>query len=318
MLRRGQALTIENQQISARQAAPLLAKLAETFEVVLTHGNGPQVGQLALERSATFDMLGAESQGQIGHILASALEGAGIRTAAVLSQVLVSEEDPAFNDPTKFVGGIMTEAEAKSKAQTLGWEVKADGRGGAYRRVVPSPKPLEIRQLDAVKALLDAKFPMVIACGGGGIPVKKSADGALVGIEAVIDKDLCGALLARSVGADGLVILTDGGGIWENFGRPNAREMRRATPQYLKDSKAGAGFPGSMGPKVQACLDFLDKSPNPRAWACIADLNDAAGILTGEAGTVIAKYGFAPAAEAEGVEWRTTTHTHNDNPVSAK
>jgi len=299
LLRRGQKLNIENQQVSAQKAAPLLREIAEEHEVVLTHGNGPQVGQLALERSASFDVLGAESQGQIGIILASALSGVGVRSAAVLTQVLVdSENDPAFQDPSKFVGPIYTHQEAHGLAKSLGWTVKPDGEH--YRRVVPSPKPLEIVQLSAVKSLLDAGGgTMVIACGGGGVPVRELPGGFLEGVEAVIDKDMCGALLAKGIQADGYIILTDGGGIWNDFGKPHGREMSEASPKYLLDTNAGSKFPGSMGPKIEAAIKFVAESGGG-AWAAIGDLDDAGKILSGEAGTRIS----LDAGGAEGVKWR--------------
>jgi len=299
LLRRGQELTLENQRISAAKCAPQIAKLAQSdFQVVLTHGNGPQVGQLALERTAPFDLLGAESQGQIGYVLSLALQASGLQTATVMTQVLVDEGDPAFEDPTKFIGPVYSHQEAQSLAKELGWTVKADG--DECRRVVPSPRPLEIVQLSAIEALLDADYPMVIACGGGGIPVRKGERGVLEGVEAVIDKDMCSSLLARELSADGLILLTDGGGIWKDFNKPEAMEMKRASPQYLTDlsAKEPWQFPaGSMGPKIDACIDFITKSASPQAWAAIGDLNDAGAIISGEAGTIITN-------DVDGVEWR--------------
>lgn len=299
LIRRGERLTIENQLKAARNdAAPMLKKLMETCNLVLTHGNGPQVGELALERSAaTFDVLGAESQGQIGYVFAQAMAGVDVMAAAILTQVVVDPSDPAFVNPMKFVGPVYGAMEAKALQESLGWNVKPDGE--YFRRVVASPPPTKIMQIDAVRALLDVQKPngpLPIICGGGGVPVAKMGSsfanisaGSYEGLEAVIDKDRCGALLARELGADGFIILTDGGGIWENFGKPNAREMKLASVSYLRGTKAGAKFPGSMGPKVEAAIDFVEKSSKPGVWASIGDLKDAADIVKSMEGTRIMK-----------------------------
>jgi len=279
----------------------------ETHEVVLTHGNGPQVGELALERAAaTFDVLGAESQGQIGYIFGQAMAGVGVTAVPIITQVAVNPSDPAFENPTKYVGPVYGMKEAEALSKTFGWSIKADGE--YFRRVVPSPPPLKILQIEAVEAILGiqtSEGPLPIICGGGGVPVTRMGNafanipaGSIEGIEAVIDKDMCGALLATSIEAEGYVILTDGGGIFENFGKPNAREMERVSTAYLQDTKAGAKFPGSMGPKVQAAIKFVEESANPGAFAAIGDLNDAEDILSNKAGTLIVK-------EVEGgVVWR--------------
>jgi len=247
-------------QKAAAEMAPTLAAIAKDNELVLTHGNGPQVGELALERAAaTFDVLGAESMGQIGYVLAQAMQSVGCTAVPILTQVVVDQYSDAFKDPTKFVGPIYGSIEAQALAQSLGWKVKPDGE--YFRRVVPSPPPLEILQIDAIKILLQhSPGTLPIACGGGGIPVARlpSNPTTLMGVEAVIDKDACGAKLAQEIGADGFIILTDGGGIWENYVKPEAREMMEATPEYLRGTKAGQRFPGSMGPKVNALIDFVD------------------------------------------------------------
>eukprot|EP00931_Biecheleriopsis_adriatica_P074262 TRINITY_DN48362_c0_g1_i1.p1 TRINITY_DN48362_c0_g1~~TRINITY_DN48362_c0_g1_i1.p1 ORF type:complete len:396 (-),score=72.43 TRINITY_DN48362_c0_g1_i1:52-1176(-) len=299
LIRRGERLTIENQLKAARNdAAPMIKSLMAEHAVVLTHGNGPQVGELALERSAaTFDVLGAESQGQIGYIFSQALGGQGITAVPLLTQVIVDPADPAFSDPVKYVGPIYGAKEADALSKSLGWTMKADGE--YFRRVVPSPPPLEILQIDAVKMLLEAQTPsgpLPIVCGGGGVPVTRMGNafanimaGALEGLEAVIDKDRCGALLAREIGADAFLILTDGGGIWKNYGKPDAREMKVASVSYLLGSKAGSKFPGSMGPKIEAAIDFVTNSSDPNAFAAIGDLNDAKDIFDNKAGTIIKK-----------------------------
>lgn len=298
--RRGDRLTIENMLKAAAEMAPTLAELAKDNELVLTHGNGPQVGELALERAAaTFDVLGAESMGQIGYCLAQAMQSVGCTAVPILTQVVVDQYSDAFKDPTKFVGPIYGSVEAQALAQSLGWKVKPDGE--YFRRVVPSPPPLEILQIDAIKTLLDhAPGILPIACGGGGIPVARvpANPKTLQGVEAVIDKDACGSKLANEIDAEGFIILTDGGGIWENFGKPEAREMEEATPEYLKGTKSGQKFPGSMGPKVNALIDFVENSKNPNAWAAVGDLADAAKIVTGEEGTFIRRN------VENGVKWR--------------
>ncbi|CAE7260365.1 arcC [Symbiodinium natans] len=299
LIRRGERLTIENQLKAARNdAAPMLKKLMADHSVVLTHGNGPQVGELALERSAaTFDVLGAESQGQIGYIFSQAMAGVGVSTACLVTQVVVDPTDAAFQNPTKFVGPVYGAKEADALHQSLGWTMKPDGE--YFRRVVSSPKPLEIMQIESIKLLLAAQTPqgpLPIACGGGGVPVVRMGTAyanipshALEGMEAVIDKDRCGALLAQQLDADAFLILTDGGGIWRNFGKPDAKEMKEASIAYLEGTKAGSKFPGSMGPKVAAAIEFVKNSPNPDAFAAIGDLNDAHAIFDNQAGTIIKK-----------------------------
>lgn len=301
--RRGEKLSFENQLSAAMEAAPTLKMLAQQHQVVLTHGNGPQVGALALERkTATFDLLGAESQGQIGLIFSQALGSVGQSAAPIVTQVRVDANDAAFSNPTKYVGPVYTKEEAEELAAKNGWIVKADG--AHYRRVVPSPPPLQIMQLDAVRALLDSECGvppmkmMPIACGGGGAPVRYDDKGALKGVEAVIDKDNCGALLANELDADVFIILTDGGGIWENFNKPSAREMCEVTPEYLLSTKAGKEFPGSMGPKIQAAINFVQRSERSDVYAAIGDLRDTEHILSNAAGTLIKKH------VEGGVRWR--------------
>jgi len=268
----------------------------------LTHGNGPQVGELALERSAaTFDVLGAESVGQIGYVLAQAMASVGTNAVPIVTQVVVDPSDPAFRNPSKFVGPVYGPKEAHALAESLGWTVKPDGE--YFRRVVPSPPPLEILQIDAIKCLMThSPHLLPIACGGGGIPVSRvpSRPSTLQGVEAVIDKDNCGSLLSIELEADGFIILTDGGGIWKNFGKPDAAEMAAVTPEYLLGTKAGAKFPGSMGPKIEAAINFVTKSKDPNAWAAIGDLKDAEKIISGEEGTMIKR----KLDSGESVVWR--------------
>lgn len=300
--RRGERLTIENMLKASADFAPTIVSLARDHQLVLTHGNGPQVGELALERSAaSFDVLGAESMGQIGYILAQALSSAGLTTAPIICQVVVDPQHDAFRDPSKFIGPVYGAKEATALSQSLGWVMKPDGE--YFRRVVPSPPPVEILQVEAIRCLLE-QCPEIlpIACGGGGIPVSRvpSNPQTLQGVEAVIDKDRCGGKLANELDADGYIILTDGGGIWQNFGKPNAREMKLATPEYLLGQKAGKNFPGSMGPKIQAAIDFVQNSKKEGAWAAIGDLRDASKMFTNEEGTLIKK----DVSVSEGVVWR--------------
>jgi len=298
--RRGERLTIENMLKAASEMAPVMADLSKTHELVLTHGNGPQVGELALERAAaTFDVLGAESMGQIGYVLAQAMQSAGVSAVPILTQVVVDQFSEAFKDPTKYVGPIYGSVEAQALQQSLGWTIKPDGE--YFRRVVPSPPPMEILQLGAIKTLLKHNNDVLpIACGGGGVPVARvpACPTTLQGVEAVIDKDACGAKLAVELEADGYIILTDGGGIWENFGKPEAREMEAATPEYLRGTGAGSQFPGSMGPKVNAAIDFVEQSKKSGVWAAIGDLKDAAAIVAGKEGT------FVKEDVKDGVIWR--------------
>lgn len=279
--RRGDRLTIENMLKAAAVMAPTMSELCKKHELVLTHGNGPQVGELALERAAaTFDVLGAESMGQIGYVLAQAMQSVGTTAVPILTQVVVDQFSDAFKDPTKFVGPIYGAVESQALAQSLGWIMKPDGE--YFRRVVPSPLPLEILQIEAIKTLLkECPDVLPIACGGGGVPVARvpANPTTLQGVEAVIDKDACGAKLATEIEADAYIILTDGGGIWENFGKPNAREMTAATPEYLEGTKAGKAFPGSMGPKIQAAIDFVKNSKKAGAFAAIGDLKDTEKII---------------------------------------
>jgi len=237
--------------------------------------------------------------GQIGYVLAQALSSAGCTTAPIICQVVVDPQSEAFRDPSKFVGPIYGAKEATALSQSLGWVMKPDGE--YFRRVVPSPPPQEILQVDAIRTLLEESPNLLpIACGGGGIPVSRipSNPRTLQGVEAVIDKDACGAKLANELDADGYIILTDGGGIWQNFGKPNAREMKMASPEYLLGTKAGKNFPGSMGPKIQAAIDFVTNSKKPGAWAAIGDLKDAGKMFSNEEGTIVKE------DVEEGVVWR--------------
>lgn len=289
LLRRGEPMTAEAQRANAARAAVALAGLVRAgHDLVVTHGNGPQVGLLALQGAAyrpdapdPLDLLGAETEGMIGYLIEQELENAlghDRPVAALLTQVLVDPADPAFARPTKPVGPVYAEAEAKRLATARGWTVAPDG--AAWRRVVPSPKPVEIPDLQVIRLLL-AQGVVVICAGGGGIPVVRRVDGSLSGIEAVIDKDHASALLARNLGADALLMLTDVDGVQEGFGTPAARRIPRLTAAEAARLTLPAG---SMGPKAAAGLAFVAAGGR---LAGIGRMEDAGAILIGAAGTVI-------------------------------
>jgi carbamate kinase len=302
--RRGEKLSYENQLNAAMEAIPSIKSISENHQLILTHGNGPQVGVLASERkNVTFDVLGAESQGQIGYVFSQALGTVGKIAVPIITQVRVDCSDGAFHNPTKYVGAVYDKTEAEYLEKNNRWIMKKDGE--YWRRVVASPSPLQIIQLNAISALLesnDCKPPMKmipIVCGGGGSPIKYDESGAIKGVDAVIDKDYCGALLANEIDADIFIILTDGGGIYENFGKPDQREMAEVTPEYLVNTKAGKNFPGSMGPKIQAVINFVQRSSRDDVYAVIGDLRDTEEILLLNAGTIIKKNVDG------GVKWRS-------------
>lgn len=292
LMQRGQSPDAKLQIENVRKAAVVLARLAKEHELVLTHGNGPQVGVLALESANDdrlsepypFDTLGAETQGMIGYWMLQALQNEmpGREVAALVTQTEVSSDDPAFDNPTKFVGEMYTQAEAEKLAEERGWQVKPDGSG--YRRVVPSPQPAEIVEIKTIKALIEAGST-VICAGGGGIPVVRDEDGRLTGIEAVIDKDSTGRVLAEAVGADAFLVLTDVPAVMTDFGTPQQAEINRSTPQSLRDQNPPAG---SMGPKVGAVASFVE---NTGKMAAIGRLENAVEIIAGQAGTIVTESG---------------------------
>ena len=288
LLRRGEPLTAENQRANIRRAARALGELAKAgHSLVVTHGNGPQVGLLALQAEAgprdgayPLDILGAQSEGMIGYLieqeLGVLLEGRSCAT--LLTQVEVAADDPAFAKPTKPIGPIYDEATARRLAGERGWQVAPDG--ASWRRVVPSPRPLRILEVRVIDLLV--RHDIVVICtGGGGIPVVERADGSLLGVEAVIDKDFASALLARQLGADMLMLLTDVDAVYRGFGTPEARPIRRSSPEELEQLPLP---PGSMGPKVAAAIGFVRETGKP---AAIGRLEDALAILRGESGTRI-------------------------------
>jgi carbamate kinase len=286
LLRRGEPMTPEVQRANVRRAALALAPVALAHEVVVTHGNGPQIGLLALQQVADatadpfpLDVLGAETEGMIGYLIEQELDNAlpdDRPVASLLTRVRVDRRDPAFKNPTKFVGPLCGEAEARALATRHGWAFRKDGE--RWRRVVPSPAPLEIREARVIAMLIERGVTAICA-GGGGIPVIEQADGSEVGVEAVIDKDHASALLARLIGAQALIMLTDVPAVQLGFGTAQARAIRRATPAML----LAHSFPaGSMGPKVAAACGFVEATGG---FAAIGALADVAAILDGRAGT---------------------------------
>jgi carbamate kinase len=271
-----------------RQAAQALAPVVMRNRVVITHGNGPQIGLLALQQVATtaadpfpLDVLGAETEGMIGYLIEQELDNAlpaDKLVASLLTRVLVDRHDPAFQNPTKFIGPQYDRAQADALALRHGWWFRQDGM--RWRRVVSSPKPQAILEARVISLLIEQDVT-VICAGGGGIPVIEQADGSEIGVEAVIDKDHASALLARLIRADGLVMLTDVSAVALEFGTPNARAIRRAAPAML----AELSFPaGSMGPKVEAACSFVQDTGG---FAAIGALAEIAAILNGQAGTRI-------------------------------
>lgn len=287
LLRRGEALDAAAQRANVKIAAEAVAGVAAHHQVVLTHGNGPQVGLLALQNAAypavapyPLDVLDAETEGMVGYLLEQEL-GRHLpreRVATLLTQIVVDPTDLAFTHPTKFVGPLYDEPQAHALTHDRGWAMARDGE--RWRRVVPSPEPVEIVELSTIRLLVDQGVT-VICSGGGGIPVTADGAGGLRGVEAVIDKDLAAALLARGLGADALLLLTDVDGVYQGFGTESARLLRRLTVDQVRAMDLPAG---SMGPKVDACCRFVEQSGGV---AAIGALADAEAVLGGEAGTTI-------------------------------
>jgi len=297
LLRRGEPLTAATQRRNVQRAAVALAPIAAAHQLVITHGNGPQVGLLALQAAAAkpgeaypLDVLDAETEGMIGYLIEQELLNllpAGRRCATLLTQIEVDANDPAFAHPTKPIGPLYGEGEAREVAAARGWRIAPDGAG--YRRVVPSPRPRHICEIGVIE-LLVVEGVTVICAGGGGIPSVRRADGGLVGVEAVIDKDLASALLAREIAAGVLLVLTDVDGVYVGWRTPAQRRIRRTGPAALR---AHTFEPGTMGPKVAAACEFVEGTGGV---AGIGRLEDAGAILAGTAGTIVTR-------EAGEIEW---------------
>lgn len=288
LLRRDQPPTAENQLANIRRAAAQLARVAANHDLVLTHGNGPQVGLLALQAAAyidvdayPLDVLGAQTDGMIGYLLEQELANLLPATRAIttlITRVEVDLQDPAFGHPSKPIGPIYTQAESVHVAAARGWSMAADG--AAFRRVVASPQPLRVLGIQAIRWLLE-RGALVIAAGGG-IPVARHGEGKVLhGVEAVIDKDLCSSLLARELHADVLVIATDVAAIYLDWGKPTQRALGKVTPQELSEHAFAAG---SMGPKVAAAQAFVLATGQR---AVIGSLEQIEEMLAGTAGTQV-------------------------------
>ncbi len=283
MLRRGEAMTPDAQRQNVEGAARALAKIVRAgHQLVVTHGNGPQIGLLAMQTDAwPLDLLGAQTDGMIGYVIEQALENAldhDRPIVTLLTQVIVDAKDPAFRNPTKFVGPVWSQAEARAAARPRGWQIAQDG--DHWRRVVPSPLPVRIPDTKVIRALLDLGA-VVICGGGGGIPVIQHPGGALHGIEAVVDKDRASALLARQIKADALLLLTDVAAVFRDF----ATAQATAIDQMTVTAASALILPdGSMRPKVEAAVDFIRAGGG---FAAIGRLEDALELLTGRAGTRI-------------------------------
>jgi len=298
LLQRGQELNAENQRGNIRVAVVQLAAVHANHQLVIAHGNGPQVGLLALMDAAyaavdpfPLDVLGAEAVGMIGYMIEQELGNIippEDHIVTVLTQVLVDPDDPAFQSPSKPVGPIYGYEEAERLRDEKGWSIAADGE--YFRRVVPSPLPRRIIEIDAIRMLVEHGI-IVICAGGGGIPTACDAEGRLYGVEAVIDKDLASSLLARDLDADMLVMLTDVPSVFLSFGSPAQRAIRKAHPDAIEAIEFAAG---SMGPKVTAACEFARASGKQSAIGQLADLGR---ILEGEAGTLISM-------SAQGIEYR--------------
>lgn len=286
LLKRGEPMTCENQRANVRIATEQIAKAYEGNELIISHGNGPQVGLLALQNNAykpvpmyPLDVIGGESLGMIGYMIQQELVNfvpKSATLATVLTQTQVDPKDPAFQNPTKPVGPVYDKEEAERLAKQHGWTIAQDN--DKYRRVVPSPEPKRIWGLKPLKTLVEHGH-IVICCGGGGIPTYFDEQGNLVGAEAVIDKDLASSLLASEVEADIFVIATDVNGAYVDWGKPTQRRIAEADPESLR----AFGFAkGSMGPKVEAVCRFVEKTGKP---AVIGALSEIDQILAGKAGT---------------------------------
>jgi carbamate kinase len=292
LLKRGEPMTAEMQRRNIRIAAEAMAPVAKEHELVVSHGNGPQVGLLALQGAAykpdeayPLDVLGAETEGMIGYMIEQEMGNLlpfEVPFATLLTMVEVDPKDPGFENPTKFVGPVYEKAAADRIAKEKGWVFKVDG--AKWRRVVPSPLPKRIFEIRPIKWLIEHNT-VVICAGGGGIPTmyEPGAGRKLVGVEAVIDKDLCSELLARELVADLFIMATDAPGVYVDFGKPEAKVIHRSTPAAI----GKYSFPaGSMGPKVDAACHFATATGKTAAIGALADIP---AIVQGKKGTQISE-----------------------------
>jgi len=287
LLRRGEPPSAAAQRANIRVAVQALTPLLLQHDVVITHGNGPQVGFLALQTASQeptmpLDVLGAESEGMIGYVLDQEIASilAMRQVVSVLTQTLVDPKDPAFSAPSKPIGPVYDESIARALASERGWTVHPDGKG--LRRVVASPAPLAVVEEDVIRLLIDAGV-VVICAGGGGVPVIRTATGGYEGVEAVVDKDRTSAVLAAALDMDALLILSDVDGVYADWGTPEAKRISWIAPGRVDATKFAAG---SMRPKIEAGLEFASQRGR---FAAIGCLSDAVGLLKGTAGTRIAR-----------------------------
>lgn len=286
--KRNESLTVENQYRNIHATTKLIAKLAGKYRLVIVHGNGPQVGLLALQNAAyqavpayPLDILVAQTQGMLGYMIGQSLQQQETvkQVVTLLTQVEVASDDPAFSNPTKFIGPVYDPKDQQHLQSQYGWTFKADGK--AIRRVVPSPKPQKILEIDTIKKLL-ADDNIVICNGGGGIPVVKQKTG-YTGVEAVIDKDHSAAQLAIQLKADHLMILTDADAVYENWGTQAQTALRHVNTERLKPL---AIDDGAIGPKVKSVIEFVNNTGNK---AYIGNLTDIESLLAGIKGTIVTK-----------------------------
>jgi carbamate kinase len=287
LIKRGQPPEVEIQRQNIKQAAKAIALVAKEHQVVVTHGNGPQVGLLAIQgefykkvKPYPLDVLDAETEGAIGYLIEQELcnQLPEQQIVTLLTQIEVNPNDPAFACPTKPIGSVYSETEAKQLAKERGWVVALDGN--FYRRVVPSPEPKRILELPTIRLLVKVGA-LVICAGGGGIPVVVTPAGSICGVEAVIDKDLATALLATELQADALLLLTDVDAVYAHWGTSEAHSIHETTPQQLSKYRFASG---SMQPKVEAGCRFVKATGG---MAGIGKLEDAVEILRGDRGTII-------------------------------
>lgn len=298
LLKRGEAMTDENQRANVRLAARQIAPIAAGNELVIAHGNGPQIGLLALQAAAytevapyPLDILGAQTEGMLGYMIEQELGNClppGAALATILTQVEVDGNDPAFRNPTKPIGPVYSAADSQSLKERQGWSFAADGDG--FRRVVPSPRPKRIVEKRPIEWLL-REGAIVICAGGGGIPARASGKNDLVGVEAVIDKDYCSGLLARELGADLLLIVTDVSAVFVDWKQPGQKSIALAQPSALR----ALPFPaGSMGPKVEAACEFVEATGRPAAIGALSEIGE---LMAERSGTWVKK-------EAKGIAYR--------------
>ena len=289
LLRRGEEQSIAAQRRNVRAAVEAIAPLAGSGGLVVTHGNGPQVGWLAVQQrdagggAPPLDVLDAETEGMIGYLIMQELRNAlpaGGQCVTLLTQTVVSPDDPAFAAPDKPIGPVYPRERAVELARTNGWSFAS--AGGGWRRVVPSPRPVGIVELPVI-ARLASEGVAVVCAGGGGIPVARAPDGRIEGVEAVVDKDRASALIACGIGADRLVILTDVDAVYEDWGGPRQRAIRRITPVALRTYDFARG---SMAPKAEAAADFAERTGG---MASIGALSEAADVIAGRAGTTVVR-----------------------------